>query len=86
MAIEERGKEVTHQVQSTSDKMVLDTGAILRTTTTDQDNRMLLDIVTCETLVSHDMLQFTCSSTKRSLIPIFFSQQKITHLHQEYKR
>ena len=46
-----KGKMVnrmTNQIQGTSDKMVLDTGAILRTTTTDQNDRMLLDVVTCD--------------------------------------
>ena len=70
MTMGEKVEGVTHQVQSTSDKMVLDTGAILRTTTTDQDNRMLLYIVTCEARVSHDVFQFSCSSPTRNLCSI----------------
>lgn len=37
----------TYQIQCSSDKMVLDSGTILGSTTADEDDTVLLDVVAC---------------------------------------
>lgn len=68
--------------------MILDTGAILRTTTTDQDNRMLLDIVTYDFPFSSAELILSIATIPLHpsliLFPSSLSRGSKTHLHQEY--